>query len=493
MRTLDRIRFRLRTLFHRGRAESELDDEMRFHLENLIEQKRAAGLSAVAARDAARREMGSIGLYKEECRDSLGVRLLSDLWQDIVYGLRILARSPGFTAVAILSLALGIGANTAIFTLIDSVVLRKLPVKNPGELVQVALPTANRPRPNFSYPFLRAIEGVPDLFESVFSQRNWGFSVGAGGDAAPVRGAYVTGNYFDALGISPFIGRTIHSSDDAAENPVAVISYQYWADKFASDASVTNRALTIDGMAVRIIGVLPKAFTGVNVGVVPAFYIPVRLEPAMEKDRSRLPKKTSWWLPVLGRLRPGITMARAQTILRTAWPGVTQEAFSQRDQTNFLNRSAYVTDSSRGISAIREDYSRPLYYLMGISALVLLIACANIANLLLARTRARQHEIATRLGLGATRLRVLRQLMTESLLLSGAGAAIGLVIASPCSQLLVTLISRTGDRVWLNIAPDLRILAFATLVALITGILFGAAPALRATSDTVRDTPRTAT
>ncbi|HVW07339.1 MAG TPA: ABC transporter permease [Bryobacteraceae bacterium] len=492
-RSLDRIRFRLRTLFHRAEAESELDAEMRFHLENLIEQKRAAGMSAAEARDAARREMGSIGLYKEECRDSLGVRLLSDLWQDIGYGLRVLRQSPGFTAVAVLSLALGIGANTAIFTLLDSVVLRQLPVKNPGELMQLELQTKRRPMENFSYAFLQAVERVPDLFESVFTQRDSEFTIGPGGDASPIRGAYVTGNYFDTLGISPFIGRTISTSDDAGENPVTVLSYPFWVDQFGSDRSITNRTIIVNGAAVRIVGVLPKNFTGVNVGAVPAFYVPLRLEPVLAKDRSMLKKRTSWWLAILARPRPGVTQARAQAILQAAWPSLLKEAFDPRDQNDLSVRKPFVIDASRGFSGIREDFSRPLYYLMGISGLVLLIACANIANLLLARTKARQHEIATRLALGASRFRVLRQLMTESLLLSGAGAAIGLLIASPCSRLLVSLISEAAMTVWLDVTPDLRILSFATLLALLTGLLFGAAPALSATSDSVRDTPRTAT
>ncbi|HEU5022579.1 MAG TPA: ABC transporter permease, partial [Bryobacteraceae bacterium] len=421
MRSLDRIRFRLRTLFHRRRAESELDDEMRFHLENLIEQKRAAGLAEADARRAALREMGSVGLYKEECRDSLGVRLLSDLWQDIGYGLRILGRSPGFTAVAILSLALGIGANTAIFTLIDSVVLRQLPVKNPGGLVQFVLQQPKRPQESFSYALVQAFGRVPDLFESVFVERNTEFKLGPGGDAVPVRGAYVTGNYFDTLGISPLIGRTFTASDDESKNPVAVLAYQYWADYFASDRSVIGRSLTINGVDVRIVGVLPKAFNGTSVGLAPAFYIPLQLEPLLSKARSMLGNKSAWWLSILARPKPGATLAKTRAILRAAWPGITEEAFPGRLQKNLVGTTPDVIDASRGTSGIRQDYTRPLYYLMGISGLVLLIACANIANLLLARTKARQHEIATRLALGAGRFRVLRQLMTESLLLSGAG------------------------------------------------------------------------
>jgi predicted permease len=493
MRTPDRLRFRLRTLLHRGRAETELDDEMRFHLENLIEQKRAAGMTAADARNAALREMGSIGLYKEECRDSLGVRLLNDLWQDLGHGLRILRRSPGFTAVAILSLALGIGANTAIFTLIDSLMLRQLPVKNPGELMQVEMQTEKGPLKNFSYPFLQAVKRVPDLFELVFTQRDLEFRIGPGADAVPGVGTYVTRNYFDALGVSPLIGRTFHSADDASGNPVGVLSYQYWVGEFASDESITNRDVTVNGIALRIIGVLPKSFTGVNVGVVPAFFVPLDLEPMLAKDRSRLAKKTSQWLSILARPKPDVSPARARAILGTAWRGVMEGAFDERDQKDFRTAKPDVIDASRGFSWVRQDYSRPLYYLMGISGLVLLIACANIANLLLARTKARQHEIATRLALGASRFRVLRQLLTESLLLSGAGATMGALIAYPCSRLLVSLISTTEQQVWLNVAPDPRVLGFAAATALITGVLFGATPALRATSQPVKDGPRTAT
>lgn len=493
MRALDRIRFRLRTLFRRQRAESDLDFEMRFHLENLIDQKRTSGLSPAEARDAALRDMGSIGLYKEECRDSLGIRLLSELRQDIGYGLRMLARSPGFTAVAILSLALGIGANTAIFTLIESVILRQLPVKNPGELMQFVVQTPRRPQQSFPSPLYEALQRIPDLFESVFIQCGTDFKAGPEGDAVTVKGAYVTGNYFETLGIPPFAGRMFTPADDKTGSPAAVLGYQYWKDHFPSDQPLAAQTLTLNGVVLQVVGVAPKWFTGINVGVVPAVYVPLGLEPTLVKQRSMLGKKTAWWLQILARPKAGVTPASARAMLRAAWPGLVDESFAPRDQKNILMMRPDVLDGSRGLDWMRSGFSRPLYYLMGIAGLVLLIACANIANLLLARTNAREHEIGTRLALGASRFRVLRQLMTESLLLAGAGAALGALIAAPSSRLLVSLISTINLPVWLDVVPDFRVLGFAAALALITGLLFGAAPALRATSEVIRDTPRTAT
>jgi predicted permease len=492
MRTLDRIRFRLRTLFQGQRAERELDAEMRFHLENLIEQKRAAGLSAAEARDAAFREMGSIGLYKEACRDSLGIRLVRDLRQDLGYGLRMLARSPGFTAVAVLSLALGIGANTAIFTLIDAVVLRELPVKDPQALVQVALQTPNRPQISLSYQMYEGLARTPDLFESVFIQRANRFAVGPGGDALPLDGAYVTGNFFQALGVSAARGRTLEPADDieggGSDGPVAAISYRYWIGRYGGDPAVVGRAITVNQIPMKIAGVLPAAFSGVQVGSAPAIFVPLRLEPMLSRERSMLHREGTWWLRILARTRPGISAAQTRAALQTVWPSIQKTAFGPETPKSVLAMKPDLLDGSRGVSGLRADFSRPLLYLMGIAGMVLLIACANIANLLLARSRVRRQEIAVRLSLGASRARVIRQLITESVLLSGTGAALGVAIAWPASRLLVSLISTS---VWLDVRPDARILAFAVALALVTGVLFGGGPALRAISESPKESTRT--
>jgi predicted permease len=477
---------------HARRAESELDDEMRFHLENLIEQKRAAGMSAAAARSAALREMGSIGLYKEECRDSLGVRLLSDLWQDIGYGLRIPGRSPGFTAVAVLSLALGIGANTAIFTLIESLVLRQLPVSDPQTLVQVALTTPKQPQISFSYQTYESLVRTPDLFESVFIQRDNRFTVGPSGDALPLDGAYVTGNFFQALNISAARGRALEPSDDieggGSDGPVATISYRYWIGQYGGDPAVVGRTITVNQTPMKIVGVLPAAFPGVHVGSAPAIFVPLRLEPMLSGERSMLHREGTWWLRILARTRPGISTAQTRAALQTVWPSIRKTAFGPGTPTSVFAMKPDLLDASRGISGLRTDFSRPLFYLMGIAGMVLLIACANIANLLLARSRVRRQEIAVRLALGASRARIIRQLITESVLLSGVGAALGVAIAWPASRLLVALISTS---VWLDVRPDLRILAFAVALALITGVLFGGGPALRATSESLKESTRT--
>lgn len=489
MGVFDRLPFTLRTLFGRRRAESELDAEMGFHLDHLIEQKRATGLSVDDARSAAMREMGSIGLYKEECRDSLGIRLLSDVRQDILYGLRMLGRSRGFSAVAILSLALGIGANTAIFTLIDSVVLRPLPVKNAGELVQVVLAQPKHPQTAFSYPIFEMLSKRTDIFSDVFVQRNRRLAVGIGGNAEPVDGAFVSGTFFKALGVLPLLGRAVNAADDSEsggpDGPVAVISYKYWLSAFGGDPQVLGRTITANSVPLKIVGVLPANFTGVFVGSDPAFFLPLLQEPLVDKNQSMLHMKAAWWLNIMAVRRPGVPDVTTRAALRTIWPGIQREAFPPPVGSG--NQEIYkwtpdISDASRGISWVRNDFTNPLYYLMGIAGLVLLIACANIASLLMARTKARQHEIAVRLALGADRFRLVRQLLTESMILSVAGAALGVAIAIPGSRFLVSLISTDSSPVWLDVHPDLRILGFTIALALLTGLLFGGAPALRATS-----------
>ena len=488
MRLLDKTHLRLRSLFGRKHVEIELRDEFQFHLERLAEQNLASGLGPAEARRAALRELGGLSQFQEECRDARGVNSIEDLLQDVRYGLRMLRRNPGFSAVAILSLALGIGANTAIFTLINALTLKPLPVSNPQELVQIQLRTPRGAQPSLSYYALEFFRSHSELFTGVFVQAGHRFDVEIGGQTTPIEGAYVSGDYFPTLRVSPSLGRSIGPSDDqesgGADGPTAVLSYRFWMARFAGDRSVLGRTMVVQGTPVQIVGVMPAAFFGVEVGKSPNIFLPLRLEPMVEKNRSMLHARAAWWLQILARKKDGLSDAEVRSGLAVMWPRVLTDVLpldKGQVRAQFLKSRMDMVDASRGTSRLRMQFSDPLYILMGIVGLVLLIACANVANLLLARTSARQHEVAVRLALGASRPRLVRQLLTESIMLSAIGAALGIAFAFWGCRLLLSILSNSQRSVDLNVWPDPLVLGFTALVAVATGVLFGTAPSLRAT------------
>ena len=400
---------------------------------------------------------------------------------------RTIAAAPVVSAVAILSLALGIGANTAMFSILDSLMLRPLPVTDPQRLV--TLGQANNLRTSWTNPIWEAIRDRPELFDGACAWSSTRFNLAQGGPTEYVDGLWTSGRYFDVLGVPAILGRTWASEDDrrggGPDGAVAVISYAFWQRRFGGAADVVGRSLIIERVPFTIVGVTPPGFFGVEVGRTFDVAIPLGTEPLIRGKESALDRRSNWWLNITARLRPDQSMAAAATALRAAQPQIRDATMPQDwredDKRSYLNEALSLEAAATGNSYLRTRYQRPLTTLMVVVGLVLLIACANIANLLLARATARRHELSVRLALGASRLRLARQLLVESLVLSGLGAALGLLFAQWFSRLLVRQLSTATSNVHLDLSLDWRVLGFTAAVAIGTAVIFGTVPALRAT------------
>ena len=414
--------------------------------------------------------------------------------QDLRYGVRMLRRSPGFTAIAVLSLALGIGANTAIFQLLDAVRLRSLPLRDPQALAEVRIEDMTGARGSFSYsynavtnPIWEQIRDRQQSFSGIAAWGKAGFNLAQGGEVRNAKALWVSGNFFNVLGVAPALGRAFTAADDTrgCSAPGVVISNSFWQREYGGDKSVVGRKLTLANHPFEIIGVTPPSFYGLEVGQTFDLAVPVCAEAIVAGKNSRLDSGTSWWLMVTGRLKPGWSLERASAELRAMSPSLFESTlapnYPKANVDNYRNFKLQAVAAGGGYSVLRENYERPLWLLLAIAGLVLLIACANLANLLLARASAREREMAVRQAVGASRGRLVRQLLVESLLLAVVGAALGALLAQGLSQFLVGFISTADDKVFLDLAPDWRLLAFAAGVAAVTCILFGLTPALRAT------------
>lgn len=465
----------------RRKREDDLERELRSHLETEAEERDDPY--------AARRALGNLARVKEDVRDAWGWMWMERLGQDLRYALRTMRQSPGFTATAVLSLALGIGANTAIFSLIDALMLRWLPVRDPQELVQVQIQSGGQGRGSgsFSYPVVRALADRREIFSGLFGVSRAGFVVGSGGGVQQVFGCWVTGDYYQTLGLNPSLGRLLSREDNHPGAPVvAVISDGYWERQFARNPGIVGQTVSVNGFPTTIVGVSPPGFEGVNVGAKADITLPLGALPLLTPESASLLNIGNHWIRVLARPQKGVSIPQIGAHLAAIWPNVARTiapSGAPEARMKALAESTFqFLPGGTGYTYLRETFRKPLLVLMAVVALVLLIACANVANLLLARSAARQREIAVRLAIGAGRGRIIRQLLTESVLLSSLGAAFGIGLAWLVSRSLIDLLATGPARVIFDLTPNPHVLGFTGAIAIATGVLFGLVPAFQTTA-----------
>jgi predicted permease len=496
----------LRSLFRKNQVDRELDEELAAYLEMEAAEKMRQGVSRKDALREVRLERGSLEVTKEIVRSGGWEFFVETCWHDVLFGLRVLAKSPGFTATAVLTLVLGIGANTSIFSLLNAVMLQSIPVRHPEQLVVLRWSVHELPEESnigtssygdclwvpgvhqscsFSYPMYKAILARTNVFSSVLAMAGAGqLDLSGNGPASLVGGELVSGNYFDTLGVSSALGRTLAPSDDQPDaTPVIVLSYPYWQRAFGSAPDAVGKTIRLNGAPFTIVGVIDPRFTRLTPGKSHDIWVPLSqaasLEPSWNDQRRTRDDATNWWLAIVGRLKPGRTMAQAQAATNLVFHN--ELLHGAKPLLNEIDEPQLaLLPAQKGLVGFRQFYDKPICILTVAVGIVLLIACANIAALLLARASAREKEMAVRLALGAGRARIIRQLLTESLLLSSAGAALGIVLADWSAKALAAFISKNAySTLFIDTRPDARILAFTLGIALLTGILFGIAPAFR--------------
>jgi predicted permease len=505
MRVLRAFLARLSGLLNQKPSERDLHDEIESHLHLHIDDNMRAGMTPEQARREALLKLGGVELVKEQYRDRRGLPWLYQLGQDVHYGVRQLQRSPGFTFVAVISLALGIGGNTAIFTLLDQVLLQLLPVKNPRELVQLQW-RGERNAPSIgsgtvSYPLYRDIRDRKQVFTGVMCRFPLALSVAHQGQTDRVEGELVSGNYFEVLGVPAALGRTFTPEDDRTPggHPLAVLSYDFWSERFGADPKILGQTILVNNFPLTVIGVSAKSFDGLELGVRSQVRIPLAMTNQMRgffAQTWNLTNRRAAWLEVFARLAPGVTREQAhaslaplfRSILETeaqasdfaasVFPKGTeqQQAFTRQE---FLKSELEVLPAAQGPSWIRVHYRTPLWVLMALVGVMLLMAVVNVANLLLARAAARYRELAIRMAIGAGASRLVRQSLTEAAMLSVLGGAAGLLLAMWLDRLIVALIPAGDAPLRLNTSPDTHVLGFTLVVSLAASLLFGVLPAVR--------------
>ncbi|HET8924893.1 MAG TPA: ABC transporter permease [Candidatus Acidoferrum sp.] len=419
------------------------------------------------------------------------------VWQDVRYGLRMLGKNPGFTAIAILTLALGIGANTAIFSLLNQVLLRRLPVRNPEELVILKSPGLKRGHvwsdgddsEIFSYPLYKGLAKNTTVFDGVIARYQFGASVSNHGQTDRASGELVTGNYFEVLGVRPALGRVLSLADDDVQgsHPVVVLSHAYWQQQFGGDPGVLNKTILVNNAEMTIVGVAQAGFAGVQVGQTPNFFVPMTMKAQMTPIRNGLDDWNDSFLALLARRKPGVTLEQAQAVINLEYrPLLEQQAadiksFDTKQREQFLSKKVVLAPGAQGRTTLQRDSGQALTALFAMVGMVLLIACTNVANLLLAKAAARQREFAIRSALGATRIRMMRQLMVESFLCAIGGGGLGLILGAWLMNILTDAVVSEGGVQGLTSKVDGSVLGFAVAATLGSAILFGVIPAWRAT------------
>ena len=505
-------------MFRRRRLEGELDDELRAHLEMAAEENQRRGMAADEAWRKALRDFGGVTQVRETVREREGLLWVENVLRDVTYSLRMLKKSPGFAAVAIGSLALGIGANTAIFSIAKHVLLDRLNVPHVGELRLFAWRTVGKSAvhsswgdwdrtangmtsTSFSYPVYEQMRKQNHALADLFAFKNVGrLNVTVNNEAEVVQGDLVSGNFYEQIEVQPQLGRAIVPADDrVGAAPVAVISDGYWSRRFNRSPSVVGKAIIVNLVPVTIVGVNPKGFTGAKGTLTsPEIFMPFSVQPVVypyQREPSLLASNRVWWMQIMARVKPGVDEARAQAALNVALQAAGRATLTVNKEESLPELA--LTDGSRGMNEAGRQMGRPLWFLMALVGLVVLLACANMANLLLSRSAARQREMSVRMALGAARGRILRQVMTESLLLAVMGGVAGLLVGWLGRNLILAMLSSPVEPVVVQGGFGWGVFAFNAALSLVTGLLFGLAPAWQSTraqvSTTLKDSAHSVT
>jgi putative ABC transport system permease protein len=489
-----RVRSLVRMMFRRDRWEDDLADELAFHVEERARHYAGAGGSHEEALRRARVEFGGVEACRERCREARGARWIDELSRNVVYAVRSVRKNPGFTAVAVLSLALGIGANLAVFNVLHRLVLAKLPVRDPDHIYQVNLVATPTKLYAMSYPRFELLRDNVKIFSSLFGWGGWTYELTVGDRTQQAQVAAVTGNYFETLGVRPALGRLLSPQDEQARaTQIAVISYGLWQTVFGGDPGVVGRIVKLVDATFTVVGVTPPEFNGTEPGAVPAVYLPLhayeRVAPARAPTILQRPGVS--WFHVMGRLAGDVPLATAHAVLREQWPRLEKAFPAQANLQSGRNTRYFMVldEGGTGYSAVRQEFSQAILVLMGLVAAVFLIACANLATLLFVRGAGRLREISIRFALGASRAHLVRQWMTECLLLSVLGGVAGLIAARWITDLLLYFVAE-ADRPWLRFQAGPVVVLLGVALTLAAALLCGLVPALRATTARPEETLR---
>jgi predicted permease len=495
--TLHAFRLRMTALFRRRQMERDMADELEFHRSMLREKWIRNGMSQGEAEKAARRSFGNIALWHERLRELWQFHALEDFLRDVTFSARLLRKSPGFTTVALLTLALGIGVNTAIFSLMNGLLLRPLPVPHADQLAVLHYDESDFDGPNYSFsaPMLRALEKRHRPFQQVAAFTGRNLEVHGNSGNVEIRGALVSGQFFRALETPPLLGRYLSPEDDQPGGGPGgfglIISERFWRTWFNSAPDVVGRKLTIANAPFTVVGVMPKRFIGADPTERPEIYAPLWAEPVIDAPYNNIANGyRASWLNVIARRNPGVSLEQANAALRVASNSILEESIPDAEWSKSYRRNHFqlaAEPGSKGFSYLRAEFKKPLLVVFALCGAMLLLACLNLASLLMARSAARERELATRLALGATRMRLMQQLLVESLLIATLGTALGLAVSPVVSRFLTALLLGANSNAFLDTTLDFRVLLFSVLIVGVATVLVGLIPALRATSGNLND------